>query len=146
MIEEVNRNPTPRDLRGFAASMLFGFGVIGGLLWWASSRGDAGRGWRSDGAQWLAVALWSVGLLTAATALGAPALGKKVYVNWMLAAAAMGRVTMPVLFTLMFIIILPIFTLIRFKDPLRKRMGAEDGYWEKHKPHEATIERMQHPF
>jgi hypothetical protein len=133
MLFEVNRHPSRSELYRFGATMLIGLGVIGALLWW--------RGW--PGA---AVVLWVVGVVLGILSVGPVGLGTKVYVGWMLVAAGIGRVVMPVFLTLVFVLLLPVFSLIRFADPLRLRLKSEGSYWEPHKPHEATLERMRRPF
>ena len=129
MLFEVNRQPTSAELRRFGLTMLIGLGVIGALLWWW-------RGWVAA-----AVVLWVLGAALALLSVGPIRLGTKVYVGWMLVAAGIGRVMLPVFLTLVFVLLLPVFSLIRFADPLRLRLKAEDTYWEPHKPHESTIER-----
>jgi hypothetical protein len=51
-----------------------------------------------------------------------------------------------VMLTLMFFLVLPVFALIRLKDPLRMKLHREASYWEEPKPQEASIERMMRPF
>jgi hypothetical protein len=48
--------------------------------------------------------------------------------------------------TLIFVLVLPVFSLIRFSDPLRKKLHKEGTYWEDARPYEPTIERMTRPF
>ena len=65
---------------------------------------------------------------------------------WMIGATGIGKVMLPVFLTLVFFILLPVFTLVRLADPLRMKLTKEATYWEPHKPHEATVERMLRPF
>ena len=74
--------------------------------------------------------------------------GKKrpaVYEAWMMFAKALNLVVMTVIFSLLFLVLLP-FNLIRLRDPLRFRLRDRDTYWEDHQPYQATIERMTRAF
>ncbi len=90
--------------------------------------------------------LWGLGVVVAALTLSSPMVGRPIYVWWMLAAAAMGAVMVPLFLTLLYFVLLPVFSLIRLKDPLRLKLKRGGSYWEPHAPFEATIERMQHLF
>lgn len=141
----VNRNPGRSELRKFGLTVLIGLAIIGSLLWWRvgqPAEGPAGL----TGGRVAAIALWIVGLLVGLASLAAPRLGRYVYVGWMTAATAIGLVVTPVLFTILFIAVLPVFSLIRLGDPLRLRKSNRRTYWESSRPHEATLERMMRPF
>ena len=140
----VNRNPSEGELRKFGLTILAGLAVIGGLLWYLG-RPDVEEAGLS-GAQIAAVVLWIVGALVAVLAVPPTGLARYVYVGWMTAAMAVGMVVTPVLFTVLFIVVLPVFSLIRLKDPLRLRRGERDTYWQDASPHEATLERVARPF
>ncbi len=71
---------------------------------------------------------------------------KKLYAGWMRFAVFLGTVMTTLLCTILFFIVLPPFSLIRLKDPLRLRLDDTDSYWEDYEPAEPTIERFQHPF
>ena len=133
MLFEVNRHPTPTELRRFGLTVLIGLGIIGFVIWWW-------RGWLAP-----AVVLWVIGAAAGLVSIGPVWLGTKVYVGWMLAAAGIGRVMLPLFLTLAYALLLPVFSLIRLADPLRLQL-KKGSYWEPHKPHEATIERMRRPF
>jgi len=130
----VNKSPTRSDLRKFGLTVLVGFAVIGGLAWWV-------KGWTVA-----AIALWAAGIAVWTVATLSASAGTKIYVVWMSIGAAIGRVVMPIFFTLAFFTILPLFSLIRFTDPLRLKLKRDGTYWLAHKHHEATIERMLRPF
>ncbi|MEK7710827.1 MAG: hypothetical protein AAB341_02930, partial [Planctomycetota bacterium] len=64
----------------------------------------------------------------------------------MTATAPVGIVMSTILLTMLFMLILPVFSLIvRMGDPLRKKLGGAT-YWEDYKAHEPTLERMRRPF
>lgn len=137
MMDLVNRNPSPSELRKFGITVLVGLGVIGSLVWW----------WKGGEAFWIAVSIWTVGGTAAVLTIAAPpTIGRRVYVGWMLAGTGIGMVTMPLMMTVLFVLLLPPFALIRLKDPLRMKLKKGGSYWERHEPHEATIDRMQRLF
>ena len=147
---EVNKNPSSSVLRSFGRAMLIGFGVLGAIVWlltWRSGSIPGPFSWSGAGAQVAAVVLWTVGVLLFLLSRFAPGPANSVYVIWMTAANAIGIVMSTVLLTLLFIIVLPLFSLIvRWGDPLRKRLKQNGTYWESYKPHEPTLERMGRLF
>ncbi len=142
----VNRNPTRADVRTFGLTIFVGLGVIGGLLWWAGSGDATGLAWTHSSLSWMALTLWTLGAGVGIICWSSQSVGRPIYVVWMSAAMYMGMVMVPVFLSVVFILVLPLFSLIRLKDPLRKKLRAEGSYWEPYKPHEATLERMRRPF
>lgn len=139
----LSTSPAPGELRKFGVTVLIGLGVIGLLIWWLKPPVDPAAGlsvWRS-----VAIVLWGIGVCVAALSFLVPRAGRYVYVGWMGAALALGAAMTRVLLTVLFVVLLPIFALIRFRDPLRKRMEAET-YWEEYDRHEATLDRVLRPF
>lgn len=130
----INRDPSADELRKFGGAMVLGFGVIGGIVFWA-------------GAASVAIGLWSLGvalLLLTRVSLSA---SKPVYVVWMTVASFVGIVMSTVLLTLLYVTLVPVFSLIvRRGDPLRKRLHDGESYWEDYRAHEPTLERCQRPF
>lgn len=146
----LNKNPSRKELNQFAWSMLGGFGVIAVLLWlvppWRS--GDmAGLSWSGSRAQVTAIVLVALGaVLFVLTKFPSPA-ARPVYVVWMAVVMRIGIVMSTVLLTLLFLVLLPLFSLIvRLGDPLRKKLHAGATYWEDYKPYDPTVERMRRPF
>jgi hypothetical protein len=133
-MQGVNKNPTTAELRTFGLTMLLGFAAIGAIVAWRVGLGTA------------AYVLWGLGAFFLIVELAAaPSIGKSAYIVWMSIAVAIGKVMIPVFLTILYFTLLIPFTLIRLKDPLRFKRGAE-SYWEPHKNHEPTIERMMRPF
>lgn len=131
----VNRHPTRRELQAFGLSMVLGFGVIGGLIYWR---------W---GTLTAPGCLWGLGAALLAASLGPMGLARAVYVGWMTGAAAIGRVMLPVFLTIVFVLVLPVFALVRFADPLRAKLRRDGStYWEKPSVYEPTLDRMRRPF
>lgn len=136
--------------------MLIGFGAIAVLFWvipwfaaWRS--GEAGLGdvvrWHGGWRQWLSMgfvllgaALWLISLLS-------QRLTRIIYVGWMSAAVPVGIVMSTVMLSLVFFVVLPVFSLIvRRSDPMRRAFRAEGSYWEPHKQVEPSLERLKRLF
>jgi hypothetical protein len=136
----VQRNPSRRELRTFGLVVLGGFCAIG--LW---SWRHGGWAWIGSGRQYAAITLVTLGVSVAVISLAWPALARRLYVAWMIMGMVLGAGMSIVLLSLMFFLVLPVFSLIRLNDPLRlKRRDA--SYWEVPRPHEPTLERMMRPF
>ncbi|MCH8148880.1 MAG: hypothetical protein IH987_13020 [Planctomycetes bacterium] len=146
----VNRNPTPSDLRGFGWAMLIGFGGIGALTWllpWIRGIDGAAAGWSGSRGQIASLCFWALGASMGLVGLTSPVAAKPVYVIWMSLTVPIGLVMSTILLTVLFILLLPVFSIIvRFGDPLRKQRHARNSYWEDPKPYESTMERMARPF
>lgn len=126
--------------------MVLGFGIIGLVLWYV---GPEPNGWSWTGivGQKVAVAAWVLGLVLLLISFGPQSIGRPVYVVWMTAATYIGTVMTFVLLSVLFLVLLPVFSLIRLKDPLRmKLLRAGESYWEDHEHHESTLERTIRPF
>ena len=146
----VNKNPTRDDLRKFGVAMLIGFSLLAtvyycwSFLWSWDLRTLE---WTGAGRQIAAVSLPALGVflfLLSRVSLGAT---KLVYVTWMSIMVPIGIVMSTIMLILLYIVLLPVFSIIvRWNDPLRKKLIADGSYWEDYKPHEATLERMQRPF
>jgi hypothetical protein len=140
----VNKNPSPAVQRQFGVVMLIGLGALGAFIWARSS--PDWRQWSGTGGQVAAAILGSVGLITLLVSIALPSVAKPLYVGWMTFASWIGAVMTPVILTILFIVFLPVFALIRFKDPLRLKLRRSGSYWEPHRPHEPTLERCYRPF
>lgn len=144
-----NRNPSVRELHRFGLAMLGGFTSLAVLFWYA---GLPRSGWMpttwiwiGSGRQAAAVVFLAVGVgMLACSRL--PATGKALYVVWMSAAMKIGGVVTLILLTVLYVLLLPVFSLIRLGDPLRMRRKKDGSYWEEHPAHEPTIDRMARPF
>ena len=142
----VNRNPSESDLRKFGRAMLIGFGAIAVVLWIGAAWRSGASAWTGAGAQVAAIVSASLGAAFFALSRASRSMTKTVYVGWMTATAPVGIVMSTILLTVLFVLILPVFSLIvRMADPLRRKLGGST-YWEDYKPHEPTLERMRRPF
>lgn len=142
----VNRNPSASELHKFGWAMIFGFGVIGAILWYFGPEPN-GIAWRGVFQQKFGLGLWILGVVLLVVSFGPAGLARPVYVGWMTVAMYLGTVMTFLMLSLMFFILLPVFALIRLKDPLRlKLLPPGESYWEDHAQHEATLERTIRPF
>ena len=132
-MKPVKRNPSSRELRAFGIAMLGGFAVIGGLIAWRLGVNPA------------AIVCWTLGPALFLCSFWKP-IGQPIYYVWMTGAMYLGMVVTTILLSLLYLLFVPVFSLIRLKDPLRYKLKPTGSYWEDHKPHEATIERMKRPF
>ena len=142
----VNHDPSSTELHTFGGAMLLGFGIIGAVLWYV---GPEPNGWPWTGIvqQKVAAAALILGLALFLTSFGPRPVARGVYVVWMTGAMYLGVVMTFVLLSVLFFVLLPVFSLIRLKDPLRmKLLRSGTSYWEKHEHHESTLERTIHPF
>ena len=153
----VNKQPTRAELHSFGWAMLGGFAVMGAVVWclpavkawwwWFDEPTSlAMLSWGYSKAQWFSVGMWILGPVLCVASFMPYPVARAVYVGWMSATVPMGMVMSTLLLTVLFVVVLPVFTLIRLKDPLRKRLIKGGSYWEDSKPHEATIDRMMRPF
>lgn len=148
----VNKNPDREVIRKFGKAMMIGFAVLAVLVWLISYwRAPEPRGlfaWVGNRAQIAAAVFAALGPALFLMCYAAPlSVSRPVYVVWMSIGMFIGvYIATPVLFTLLFIIVLPVFSLIRFSDPLGKKLKKEGSYWEDYRHHEATVDRMLRPF
>ncbi len=143
---QVNRNPDAKTLRSFGIAMVFGFGIIGGLFWYIGPDPNS-FSWQGVTSQKTAIGIWILGALLALVSIGPRGISVPVYVGWMSIGMFLGGIMTVVLMTVLFVVLLPIFTLIRFKDPLRMKLKPPgESYWEDYREHEPTLERTARPF
>lgn len=146
----VNRNPSRADLHNFGWAMLGGFGLLGLAAWVVPPlRGSepVAFGWTGQPNQSAAICLWALGVALFAAAFAPGSVARRVYVIWMSMVTPVGLVMSMVGLTLLFILLLPIFSLVvRFGDPLRRKLRKDGSYWEDYKPYEPTMERMKRLF
>ncbi len=148
----VNRNPSISEVRAFGLTMLGGCAVVGAVLWYwgllpeAGWRPASGWGWKGTGRHTAALVLWVAGPSLTLLCAASHASGRALYIVWMTLAKYIGTVMTFILLSAMFFLFLPVFALIRLKDPLRLKLQETGSYWEDHEPHEPTIERTMRQF
>lgn len=134
----VNRDPSDADLRGFrlasAAGSLFLF--VMGWTGWAFE----------EPLQVLACGVAAAGEVIIGLSLWSRPWSVRLYVGWMTVGVTLGKVMSTVLLSVLFVTVVPLFSLIRLTDPLRKRLGGTESYWEEHPACEPTLDRLRRPF
>ncbi len=149
----VNKDPSNEDLRKFGWAMLFGFGMLGAILWvfpfilpwgvWDT----ATLSWSGEAKQIAAFVFWGLGVFLCILGVGIPVVAKPVYVIWMSIAVPIGLVMSTLMLSVLFFLLLPVFSIIvRSGDPLRKKLNSGESYWEDYRHYEPTLERMRRPF
>ena len=146
----VNKNPSIKELRKFGAAMLIGFFIIGAVMHFSlyiKTWDVLDLGWKGSWIQILGVSLQGLGVVLFGLSYALPGVAKPIYIVWMSIATFIGAIMTTIMLTVLFIVLLPVFSLIvRLGDPLRKKITSGGTYWEDYKPHEASIERMKRPF
>lgn len=94
---------------------------------------------------WAVPTLASFGAVFGLLGVTAPRLLAVIYKPWMTLSHYMGLVMTSILLTVLYFTLLLPFTLIRLKDPLRKKLGG-DTYWEPHRDVPQTLERYRRAF
>ena len=123
---EINRNPSPRELRWFGALFLVFFGVVGAVVVW--------RFHAMPVSKWI----WSVAAVITLTYYAIPPLRRPVYLGWMYATYPIGWVvTHTILAAVYFLLLTPIGLVRRAlgADPLQRRIDTDAStYWTEHRP------------
>jgi hypothetical protein len=123
---EINRNPSPRELRWFGAIVLAVFGVLGGVVWWQL------------GSPLTAQLLWGVGLAGALLFYAVRQLRLSMYLAWMTLVAPIGWVVSHLALALVFYgVVTPIALCMRLfgRDKLERRFDRPAAsYWVSHDP------------
>ncbi len=70
---------------------------------------------------------------------------KAILRGWMAFGHAVGTAVTWLLINIVYLVVAPVFSLIRFSDPLKQKMGS-DSYWENKPERRNTLEDLQHPF
>ena len=117
----VNRNPTPRELRGFGLLLLLFVALVGAVARWQFEAPTA------------ALVIWSAGGALAALYWAASPLRRPILVGWMYAALPIGwTVSHLMIGVVYFAVVTPIGLLSRLirGDTLHRRPDrAEHSYW-----------------
>jgi len=116
--------------------------IGGGLLWYL--RPDA-SGIARLTTSVMAGVLWALACSFVLSALVAPAIAGRLHAVWTRVARAIGIAITFVMFTVLFVVVLPFFLFVRLKDPLRKRLGAA-SYWERRKQDDDSLDRALRPY
>jgi hypothetical protein len=122
--DEINRNPSAKELIKFGATFLGGMAVIGLLYYFVFHN------------QPLAKGLWVAGGVVFVLSF-IPPVARILYILWMGLGVTMGLVTSPIILALVFLVLITpvglVFKLIQ-RDTMKRKMdkGAAT-YWEEYK-------------
>lgn len=130
MLVRLNLRPDTKELRQFGWIALLAFGALGAVVSWKGGLFGVGLG---AAARPVAVALWVVGLLSAAFSLLWPEGNRPLFVGLGVLAFPVGWVVSHVVLTLLFFLVLTpaglLFRLAR-RDPLERAFRREmKSYW-----------------
>ena len=130
---EINRNPSPRQLRQFAGIGLpLLCGVLGAVLYW------------KFGLPAVALSVWGGGVVVGLIGLLRPSLIRPVFIACMYAALPPGWLLSHLILTLLYYLVFtPVGLWLRLVrgDPMARRADkAAETYWQPREP-AATIER-----
>jgi len=118
---EINRNPSPRELRQFAAIWLPAAVIVAGAM----------AKWRFHSPK-TAIAIWSAGALLTLLGLAIRSLRRPLYIGWMTAVYPIGwTISHLLLFIVFYLLITPIGFLMRLRhDPMERRLDrSATSYW-----------------
>jgi ABC-type uncharacterized transport system permease subunit len=133
----INRNPSARDLRGFARLWFPLFVAFVGIMLW----------WRLDAAT-AAVSVWVAGGLLAVGVLASAPLARRVFVGLQIVTYPIGLVVSTVaLAVLFYLVFTPIGLVMRLagRDPLRLRTRGEPSHWQPYQQDD-DVERSLRQF
>lgn len=122
----LNRYPTPSQLRSFGMLLLVFVWVGGAVLWWRTGRFE------------MATNIWLPGAALASLYWLAPALRRPIYVGWMYATFPIGwTVSHVLLLAIYYLVVTPIALWRRAAghDPLQRHFDcAASTYWVRYTP------------
>jgi len=120
MLLKINNSPSSKELRQFGYTLLIGFELLGGFVYWR-------------GKIHLALGFWVAGVLLGTFAILIPSSAKGLYKIWMGWALIMGTiVTRTILAVIFFGVITPVAILFRLvgRDALKLKKGiGVSTYW-----------------
>jgi hypothetical protein len=122
--DEINKNPSPKELIKFGATFLGGMAVIGLLYYFGFHREALAKG------------LWIAGGVVFVLSF-IPPVARLLYIFWMGLGITMGLITSPIILALVFLLLITpvalVFKLIR-RDSMKRTMDAgAASYWEEYK-------------
>ena len=116
--------------------------IGGALLWYLRSHASGIARVATTG---MAAVLWTLACALVLSALLAPSIAGWLHGGWTKVARAIGIAITFVMFTVLFVVLLPFFQFVRLKDPLRKRLGAA-SYWEPRNPEDDSLDSALRPY
>ena len=124
MLAQINWHPSNPDLRKFGLTLIIGFALIGGLVYWLGN---------SAVAFWM----WKISVAIGLLALLLPPLSLPFYWAWMGIAFVMGTIISFFIVALIYyVIITPVGLIMKIigRDALKLKKSSfqNDTYWETH--------------
>lgn len=135
MKPKINWKPSAADIRKFGLTILIGFGLIGGLMFFKGLHKEA---------EWI----WAAAAVVCLVSLLVPVAAKPFYWLWMTIALIMGSIMSRVVLTVIyFFVISPVALLFKIlgRDQLRRKKPMLDTYWENH-PEVSDKKSYEHLF
>jgi hypothetical protein len=132
---KINWHPDCRDLRKFGLTVLLGFLILGGIVFFK----------KPAAACWL----WAVGAVCGGIGLTGRKVSLPFYWAWMGIAFVMGNVMSRVLMFLIYAgVVTPLAVLIKIlkRDRLSLRRSASGSYWSDIQPHRPGRENYERQF
>ena len=122
--DEINKNPSAKELIKFGATFLGGMAAIGALYFFVFHREPLAKG------------LWIAGGVVFLLSFIKP-VARILYILWMGLGITMGLVTQPIILVVVFLVLITpvglIFKLIQ-RDTMKRRLDkSATSYWEEYK-------------
>jgi hypothetical protein len=122
--DEINKNPSAKELIKFGATFLGGMAVIGALYFFVMHREPLAKG------------LWIAGGVVFLLSFIRP-VARILYILWMGLGLTMGLVTQPLILGIVFLVLITpvglVFKLINRDTMKRKIDKSASSYWEEYK-------------
>lgn len=121
--DEINKNPSAKELIKFGATFLGGMAVIGALYFFVLHREPLAKGlWIAGGVVFLLSFI--------------PPIARVLYILWMGLGITMGLVTQPIILVVVFLVLITpvglVFKLIQRDTMKRKLDKGAASYWEEY--------------
>jgi|ETNmetMinimDraft_11_1059920.scaffolds.fasta_scaffold57720_2 hypothetical protein len=132
---KINWRPNSKELRKFGWTILAGFLILGGLVFFKNSN--------------VAFWMWGVGIVIGGTGLTGMKIALPFYWVWMGIAFVMGNIMSRILLGVIFAFVLtPLAVLIRLirRDRLNLQKSNKNSYWENVKPHRLGRQSYKNQF
>ena len=134
---DINKNPTPRELKVFGFLFAVVFALLGAMFWWCS-------GWHNA-----AMVVWYSAAFILVAYVLVPTVRKPIYLIWSYALYPIGYViTLVLMGVVYYLVITPTGLLMRLfgRDPLTRKFKPEaSSYWIRRKE-DASLDRYFRQF
>ena len=125
--DEINKNPSPKELAKFGAIVLAGLGIIGLVYNFYFHKESIAHG------------LWIAGGVVFVLSR-IPPIGRILYVLWMGLGITMGLITSPIILVVVFLLLITpvgLFFKLVGRDAMKRKLDrGASSYWEEYKENE----------